>query len=148
MDRPASACGPARTGSCLEPKELLPGVPRLLLPSDQRVFVFEDPLKEKVTLKLGRAAPGESYRLMISDKQLFTEVLYDARRNGTKAVIDGLSDGCLPLAGCRGLQGRGPTGPFSAPRRFRVSSQRIRDRTDNEPPKLASHSSLYPSDRW
>ena len=30
----------------------------------------------------------------------------------------------------------GVVGPFSEVRRFRVSSQQIRDKTDNEPPKL------------
>jgi hypothetical protein len=119
----------------LSAKETLPGVPRLLLPSDQRVFVFEDPLKEKVSLNWEELPRVASYRLMISDKQLFTEVLYDANRTGTKAVIDGLSEGAYHWR-VAALSKSGVLGPFSQPRRFRVSSQRIRDRTDNEPPKL------------
>jgi hypothetical protein len=116
-------------------KEALPGVPRLLLPSDQRVFVFEDAETEKLTLSWESLPNIESYRLMISDRPLFTEPLYDDQRDGTKAVIAGLSPGAYHWR-VAALSRGGVEGPFSSTRRFRVSSQRIRDRTDNEPPRL------------
>jgi hypothetical protein len=116
----------------LSAKEALPGVPRLLLPSDQRVFVFEDPSSEKITVTWEDLPGIAQYRLVIADKPLFTQPLYDAERDGTKAIIEGLSPGAYHWK----VAAISKAGPFSTSRRFRVSSQRIRDRTDTEPPKL------------
>jgi hypothetical protein len=116
-------------------KEALPGVPRLLLPSDQRVFVFEDPSAEKVTLSWEELPNIQRYRLVIAAQPLFTEPLYDAKREGNKAVIEGLSSGAYHWK-VAAMSRAGVPGPFSSERRFRVSSQRIRDRTDSEPPEL------------
>jgi hypothetical protein len=119
----------------LSAKVSLPGVPRLLLPSDQRVFVFEDPGQEKVTLNWEQMHEVERYRLMIAEKALFTEPLVDTKRERANAVLEGLSEGAYHWK-VAALSKSGVEGPFSAPRRFRVSSQRIRDRTDSEPPGL------------
>lgn len=119
----------------LSAKEALPGVPRLLLPSDQRVFVFEEPSSEKITVSWEELPSIDHYRLVISDKPLFTQALYDAERDGTKAIIEGLSPGAYHWK-VAAISKAGAIGPFSTSRRFRVSSQRIRDRTDNEPPRL------------
>jgi len=119
----------------LSAKESLPGVPRLLLPSDQRVFVFEEPGQEKITLSWETLSKAGAYRLMIADKPLFTETLYDAERKGDKAVIEGLAPASY-FWKVAAISKSGTPGPFSTARRFRVSSQRIRDRTDNEPPRL------------
>jgi hypothetical protein len=119
----------------LSVKEALPGVPRLLLPSDQRVFVFEDPRQEKVTLSWEELPNVKLYQLMIADKPLFTRPLYDAERDGTKAIIDGLSPGAYHWK-VAAISKAGVTGPYTQVRRFRVCSQQIRDRTDSEPPKL------------
>jgi hypothetical protein len=119
----------------LSAKEALPGVPRLLLPSDQRVFVFEDPAAAKITLTWEAPAHAGAYRLMISDKPLFTDTLYDARRDGLQAVITGLAPGGYHWK-VAAISKSGVEGPFSPPRRLRVSAQRIRDRADNEPPRL------------
>ncbi len=119
----------------LSAKETLPGVPRLLLPSDQRVFVFEEPSREQLVLTWEELPRVERYRLIIGDKPLFTEPLYDAERNGNQAVIEGLSPGSYHWK-VAGISNAGALGPFATSRGFRISSQRVRDRTDNEPPRL------------
>jgi hypothetical protein len=119
----------------LSSKEALPGVPRLLLPSDQRVFVFEDPLQAKVTLNWEELPQAENYRLTISSKPLFTESLYDAKRGDTQAVLAELEPGAYHWR-VAAISKNGTEGPFSASRRFRVSNQRVRDRSDNDPPRL------------
>jgi hypothetical protein len=119
----------------LAPKETLPGVPRLLSPSDQRVFIFEDPLKEELALNWEPTPGCQRYRLMISDRSLFTRPLYDAEREGGHAVVAGIASGSYYWR-VAAISPDGVEGPFSPARRFRVSSQRIRDRTDTEPPKL------------
>jgi hypothetical protein len=110
-------------------------VPRLLSPSDQRVFIFEDPLQEDLTLSWEPTPGCPRYRLMISDRSLFTRPLYDARREGGHAVLAGIPAGSYYWR-VAAISSDDVEGPFSAARRFRVSSQRIRDRTDTEPPKL------------
>jgi hypothetical protein len=125
----------ARADGTLLDRELLPGVPRLLLPSDQRVFVFESPAEEELALRWEILPNIERYRLMISARPLFTEALYDAERTGGQALIK------IEVAGSyhwkvAAISNHGITGPFSATRRFRVSSQRIHDRSDTQPPTL------------
>jgi hypothetical protein len=125
----------ANANGTLSAKELLPGVPRLLLPSDQRVFVFDDPTQEELTLRWEALPNVDRYRLMIAAKPLFTEPLYDAEREGVQAPIAGLTVGSYHWK-VAALSKNGAAGPFSASRRFRVSSQQIRDRSDVDPPKL------------
>jgi hypothetical protein len=125
----------AQPNGQLASKELLPSVPRLVAPSDQRVFIFENPLEEKIGLSWESVPEAGGYRLMISDKPLFTAALYDARRSGTNAVVEGVQPGSYYWK-VAAVSTRGVTGPFSSPRRFRVSSQQIRDRTDKAPPDL------------
>jgi len=119
----------------LSAKESLPGVPRLLLPSDQRVFVFENPATAKVTLSWEAVPQANKYRLMIADRPLFTEPLHDSRRDAVSAVITDLVPGAYHWR-IAAISRGGAEGPFGPARRFRVSGQRIRDRTDNEPPRL------------
>jgi len=119
----------------LAAKQSLPGIPRLLLPSDQRVFVFQNPAKEQVTLSWEGLPRVSKYRLMISDKEMFTETRYDAERAGTSAVIGQLEPGSYHWR-VAGVDATGAAGRFSSTRGFRVTSQRVRDLTDQEPPRL------------
>ncbi len=125
----------AKADGSLSVKQDLPGVPRLLTPSDQRVFVFDDPAKESLTLSWEPVAGAGLYQLMISDRQLFAEPLYDAQRSDDKATIEGIPPGSYHWKVAAITEG-GVRGPFSEPRGFRVSEQRILDRTDNDPPRL------------
>jgi len=120
----------------LSAKESLPPAPRLIAPSDQRVFVYDEPAKETTTLSWEKVAVASRYRLVISDRPLFTNPLYDdAERKDTSVVIDGIAaaDYYWKVAS---INARGLCGPWSAVRRFRVTSQRIRDREDKTPPPL------------
>lgn len=119
----------------LSSKEGLPGVPRPLAPSDQRVFVFEEPLKEKLTLSWEPVAGAARYRLMIADRPLFAQTLYDAVRDGDRAVVAGVPPGDYHWR-VAALSHADAPGPFSPTRTFRVVSQHLRDRSDTEPPRL------------
>jgi hypothetical protein len=119
----------------LSAKRALPPVPRLVAPRDQRVFIFEEPAKESITLNWEPVAGARRYHLAISDKSLFTDTLYDALRDGTSAVLEGVPSGSY-FWRVAAISGNGKRGPFSKHRRFRVSSQKIRDRGDEVPPQL------------
>jgi len=125
----------ARSDGVLGPKQTLPGVPRLLTPSDQRVFIFDEKGRESVTLGWEPVGGGGRYRLMISSGVLFTNSLYDAERADTTAVLGTIAPGSY-FWRVAAISDSDVEGPFSAARRFRVSSQQIRDRKDNQPPKL------------
>jgi hypothetical protein len=119
----------------LSAKETLPGVPRLISPSDQRVFIFEDPAQESITLNWETLTGIRRFRLVISDQPLFTSPLYNAERDDLSAVLEGVGTGTYYWK-VAAVNGAGVTGPFSDSRSFRISSERIRDRTDTEPPSL------------
>lgn len=119
----------------LSAKQVLPGVPQLLSPRDQRVFIAERPMDETIELTWDRVAGADRYQLVISDKPLFTETLYDAERSGTSASLEGVAEGNY-FWKVAAISGAGSRGPFSNHRRFRVSSQKIRDRADSQPPVL------------
>jgi len=123
------------TAGNLGSKEALPGVPILALPRDQKVFQFDEEQTPEITLSWDAVAGANRYRLVISDKALFTAPLYDAERSGTSAVIEEVPEGAFHWR-VAAISPAGVPGPFSSPRRFRVSSQRIRDRSDGEPPAL------------
>jgi hypothetical protein len=119
----------------LSSKEALPGVARLEFPADQRVFIFEDPLQEKIILQWQQVNGSERYHLIISDKPLFTDPLYQQNREGNSATLEGVEPGSYywKVAAVSALGGQGP---YSEARTFRISSEKIRDRTDKKPPGL------------
>jgi hypothetical protein len=125
----------ASVGKGLSAKESLPGAPRLVAPSDQRVFAYDDPAKATTTLTW-EGVPGVArYHLMISDKPLFAQMRYDADLDNTNVVIDGAAPGSYYWK-VAAVSPSGVRGQFSEPRHFRVTSQKIRDREDTTPPKL------------
>ncbi len=115
-------------------RETLPGVPRLRSPADQRVFVFADPGAAQVTLSWEQIQQIPDYHLMIAGKPLFTDPLFSGNRKGGSASLEGLEEGSYywKVAAVRD----GATGPYSEVRTFRISSQKIKDREDSEPPAL------------
>lgn len=119
-------------------KQRLPGVPMLISPSDQRVFIFGQPERERIPLSWEQVGGAARYNLMISDGALFTRPLYDAERRETTVVIDGVPTGTYYWR-VAALNPDGARGPFSEARRFRVTSQQIRDAADAEPPPLEIH---------
>lgn len=119
----------------LQAKEVLPGVPRLIAPSDQKVFVHEDPGAANTTLSWDKVAGASRYHLVISDRFLFTSPLYEADREETSVVIDGIRAGEYYWK-VASISKAGVRGPYSESRRFRVTAQKIRDREDTTPPIL------------
>jgi hypothetical protein len=119
----------------LSAKQALPAVPRLLSPRDQRVYIFERPQDERISLSWETVPGAQKYQLIISDKDLFTNPLYDAERTGTSATLEGVGSGSYYWK-VAAVAAAGTRGPFSGHRRFRVSSQKIMDRSDSEPPVL------------
>jgi hypothetical protein len=119
----------------LQAKEVLPGVPRLLAPADQKIFVHEDPAKASTTLAWEKTPGVARYHLVISDRILFTVPLYDADRAETTVQIDGLLPGEYYWKVASVLPA-GVRGPYSEPWRFRVTSQSLHDREDSTPPNL------------
>jgi hypothetical protein len=119
----------------LTPKEMLPGVPRLVSPSDEKLFLYEDPSRATTTLSWEKVPGAGRYRLQISDEFLFSNLLYAADRAETNVVIDGVADGEY-FWRVAAVASSGVAGEYSPARRFRVSAQRIRDRRDKEPPAL------------
>jgi len=125
----------ATAGGRLADKEVLPGVPRLVSPRDQKVFISEEAADQSITLSWEPVPGARSYHLTISDKALFTSPLYDARREGTQAALDAVPAGSYYWR-IAAVSGAGVSGPFSPARRFRVSTAKIRDRGDTVPPEL------------
>ena len=119
----------------LSSKHALPGIPQLRDPRDQRVFIWEDPTNKQVTLSWDPVPGADRYHLMISGRPLFTEALHDSERQTNSAVLDSVPTGSYYWK-VSAIAANGKAGPFSSMRRFRVSSEKIRDRSDTEPPVL------------
>ena len=125
----------ADSGGQLTAKESLPGVPRLIAPSDQKVFVHEDPSKASTALSWEKVAGASLYHLTISDRILFTPARYEADRKETTVQIDAIPSGEYYWR-VASVSAAGVRGPYSETRRFRVTSQKIRDTGDTTPPNL------------
>ena len=125
----------AAADGSLSGKELLPGVPRLIAPTDQRVFVYEDPGKETTTLSWDKVPGTAKYHLQIADRLLFSAPLYDDFRPEAAVVIDAIPSGTY-FWKVSAVSQAGAEGPYSEVRSFRVTSQRIGDAGDRIPPKL------------
>jgi hypothetical protein len=124
-----------QSSGSLTSKEVLPGVPRLISPPDQRIFVFEDPAAQTTRLSWEKVPGTARYHLLISDGYLFTEPLYDAERVETDVAIDGVTPGEYYWK-VSAVSRSGVQGPFSQTRLFRVTTQTIHDTGDITPPQL------------
>jgi hypothetical protein len=116
-------------------KEVLPAVPRLIAPADQKIFVHENPSQASTMLAWEKASGVARYHLVISDRLLFTVALYDADRAETSVQIDGLLPGEYYWK-VASVMPSGVRGPYSEPWRFRVTSQSLHDKEDTTPPIL------------
>ncbi len=119
----------------LATKEVLPGIPRLIAPSDERVFVHEDPTRSNTTLSWEKVPGAARYRLLISDKPLFTTALADTTRAETSVEVEAIPPGYY-FWKVAAVSPSGVEGPFSEARGFRVTTRRVRDRRDAEGPKV------------
>ncbi|MBD3868331.1 MAG: hypothetical protein IFK94_09415 [Acidobacteria bacterium] len=119
----------------ISPTRDLPTAPRLLSPSDQKMFVFENPAEAEMTLRWEKVAGAREYRLTISERNLFTDPAYQGVIQGTSIAVEGLSVQSYYWK-VETVMPDGGLGPPSAVRRFRVTGQSVRDSQDNTPPPL------------
>jgi hypothetical protein len=119
----------------LQEKEILPSVPILTAPRDQKVFILDPGQQQEIALAWDAVPGARRYQLLISDRALFTDSLYDAEREGTRAPIGEVPEGAYHWK-VAAIGANGVRGPFSGARRFRVSAQKILDRSDADPPDL------------
>lgn len=117
--------------------EKLPPSPRLITPSDQKIIVYGSPQQSSTTLAWEPVPEGTRYHLQVSLRSLFGALLVDKSDVRTSAVE-------LPALPAEAYYWRvatvdtsGRASPFSAARKFRISTTAVRDRSDNVPPPLA-----------
>lgn len=115
--------------------KLLPA-PTLLDPTDQRVFLHDDPAAESTTLRWAKVAGGERYRLQIARTALFGELLLDKSDiRSTSVQIPGLQEGNYYWKVSAIDTGKVES-HFSEIRKFKVASSRERRMDDSTPPPL------------
>jgi hypothetical protein len=115
--------------------KLLPA-PTLLDPTDQRVFLHDDPAAESTTLRWAKVAGGERYRLQIARTALFGELLLDKSDiRSTSVQIPGLQEGNYYWKVSAIDTGKVES-HFSEIRKFKVASSRERRTDDSTPPSL------------
>ena len=114
---------------------LLPA-PSLLDPTDQRVFLHDDPASETTTLRWAKVTGGERYRLQIARTALFGELLLDKSDVRSASVaIPGLQEGNYYWR-VSVIDGANVESPFSETRKFKIASSRERRTDDTTPPPL------------
>ena len=110
--------------------------PALLDPTDQRVFLHDDPSSETTTLRWSKVTGGERYRLQIARTALFGELLLDKSDIRSASVqIPGLQEGnyywrvsVIDAGNVESL--------YSETRKFKVASSKERTTDDTTPPPL------------
>ena len=110
--------------------------PALLDPTDQRVFLHDDPSSETTTLRWAKVTGGERYRLQIARTGLFGELLLDKSDIRSASVqIPGLQEGnyywrvsVIDAGNVESL--------FSEIRKFKIARSGERRTDDTTPPPL------------
>ncbi|MCP3977773.1 MAG: hypothetical protein GY716_00385 [bacterium] len=118
----------------LSAKKALPIPPRLISPRDQRVFVSEGEPEHSVTLNWQPVPGAKKYHLLIADKPLFTKLLYEGDQTGTHVELEEVGSGSYHWKVASIFSD--VKSEYSDPRRFRISSEKIRDKEDTVPPVL------------
>ena len=117
--------------------ERLPVVPRLVQPPDQKVFTYPEPSQARTTLVWERVGEAARYKLQISERPLFTDTLVDNEQiRATSVELTGLEPAGYYWR-VAAIDAQGHVGPFSPQRKFRISTERLREKADHEPPKLS-----------
>jgi len=114
---------------------LLPA-PSLLDPTDQRVFLHDEPSSETSTLRWAKVAGGERYRLQIARTALFGDLLLDKSDiRSTSVAIPGLAEGNYYWR-VSVIDAASVESPFSEIRKFKVATSREHHTEDSTPPPL------------
>jgi len=119
----------------LSPVKDLPKAPRLLSPSDQKLFTFEDPSSAELTLRWEPVPGVREYRLSVSQRSLFTDPLFQGNVQETSITVEGLGERSYYWK-VEAVMPDGGYGPSSPVRRFKVTGQSVRDDQDRTPPRL------------
>jgi len=110
--------------------------PALLDPTDQRVFLHDDPATESTTLRWAKVTGGERYRLQIARTALFGELLLDKSDiHSTSVQIPGLQEGNYYWK-VSAIDGSQVESHFSEIRKFKVAGSREQRTEDSTPPPL------------
>ena len=117
--------------------EKLPPAPRPLVPADQKIFVYATPQSSATTLAWEKVPGAEQYRLQLSDRSLFSDLLLDKADVRTSTVeLPGLPPAAyFWRVSAQDAEGR--SSPYSPGRKFRITTTEVRDRRDKTPPVLA-----------
>lgn len=123
------------TEQVISRKKILPA-PALQEPTDQRVFLHDNPASESTTLRWGRVNGAARYRLQIARTALFGDLLLDkADIRSASVKIPGLQEGNYYWrASC--IDGNDIESPFSEIRKFKVAGPEERRSDDTQPPPL------------
>jgi len=117
-------------------KETVLPPPALMEPIDQRVFVFDTGEPVTTTLRWGKVAGADTYRLQISQQPLLGLLLLDKSDiASTSVVLPDLSAGSYYWR-ASARDAKGNEGAFSETRKFRIGSERDRGPGDRVPPPL------------
>lgn len=117
--------------------EKLPAAPRLLVPSDQKIFVYTTPKDASTTLAWEKVPEASSYHLQLSERSLFGDLLLDKKDVRTSTVeLPGLPASSYYWRVAT-LDAAGHTSAFTAGRKFRITTgEELRDQNDKSPPLL------------
>lgn len=114
----------------------VPPAPGLMEPTDQRVFLPDDPNAGTTMLRWSKVPGAARYRLQIARTALFGELLLDKSDiRSTSVQIPGLAEGQYHWRiSC--IDGGDLESPFSETRKFRIASTQERRTDDTVPPPL------------
>ena len=116
--------------------EKLPAAPRLLVPSDQKIFIYQTPRDESTTLAWEKVPEAARYRLQLSERSLFGDLLLDKSDVRTSTVeLPGLPASSYYWRVAT-LDAAGKASAFTPARKFRITTGELGDRNDRTPPLL------------
>ena len=115
--------------------KLLPA-PALLDPSDQRMYLRQNPSMETTTLRWSKVQGGDRYRLQIARTALFGDLLLDKSDIRSSSVqIPGLQENNYYWR-VSAIDAGNIESPFSETRKFRIAGQAEHPTDDTTPPPL------------
>jgi glucodextranase-like protein/FecR-like protein len=115
--------------------KLLPA-PALLDPSDQRMYLRQDPSSETTTLRWAKVPGGDRYRLQIARTALFGDLLLDKSDIRSSSVqIPGLQESNYYWR-VSAIDASNVESTFSETRKFRIAGQAEHRTDDTTPPPL------------
>jgi len=116
--------------------ERLPPAPRLLVPSDQKIFISAAPKDVSTTLAWEKVPEAARYHLQLSERSLFGELLLDKSDvRGSTVELPGLPASSYYWRVAT-LDAAGRASAFTSVRKFRITTGELRDQNDKTPPLL------------